>query len=103
MEVSVNMVKGHHDGDGVWFAHRLQALARHYVKFEQLPPELRGGFKKGMTHLEDEDVQAHACLWLRAQKLGNITPINFRQALNMDILPNLNIMLKRPLCICTAR
>lgn len=103
MEASANMAKGHHDGDGVWFARRLRALARHYVKFEQLPPELRGGLRKGTTHLDDEDVQAHARSWLRAQKLGSITPINFQQALNMDILPNLNIMLKRPLCVRTAR
>ncbi len=53
----MNMAKGYHDGDGVWFAHYLQALAQHYVKFEQLPPELQGGLHKGLTHLDDEDVQ----------------------------------------------
>jgi len=103
MEASINMAKGHHNGDGIWFARRLRALAQHYATFEQLPPELRGGLRKGSTHLDDEDVKGHALLWLQTQKPGSITPISFRQALNADILPNLNIVLKKPLCVRTAR
>ena|SRR5258708_5409968 len=40
MAVSIEMAKGNRDGDGAWFAHQLCALAQHYEKFGQLPPEL---------------------------------------------------------------
>ena len=102
MAVSIKMAKGNRDGDGAWFACQLRALAWHYAKFGQLPPELQGGVCKGVTHLNNEDVQGCACSWLWLQKPGSITPISFRQALNANILPNLNIELKKPLCVHTA-
>lgn len=48
-------------------------------------------------------VKAAARAWLTDQKVSSITPQNFAHGLNADILPSLNVHLKKPLCERTAR
>lgn len=48
-------------------------------------------------------MQDAAKKWLGQQKLGSVTPAIFQRALNNDILPSRNVVLKRPLSNRTAR
>ncbi|KAJ8507050.1 hypothetical protein ONZ45_g10532 [Pleurotus djamor] len=92
-----------HEKEGHWFARRLRALARHYQQYERLPDEKRGGARKGRTLLLHGGVEMAARAWLNAQKVGSITPRLFQDALNKEILPALDVSLKKPLCERTAR
>ncbi|KIK77474.1 hypothetical protein PAXRUDRAFT_28801 [Paxillus rubicundulus Ve08.2h10] len=74
----------HGTGSGVWFARRVQALARHYQIFKQLPVEKWGG-------------------WLLNFKAGEVTPRALQTVLNTTILPNLGINPKWPICEHTAQ
>ena len=65
--------------------------------------ERRGGARKARTLLLDETMKAMARDWLSSQKTGEVTPRRFQHALNSQILPSLNITLKKPLCERTAR
>ncbi|KAF9516301.1 hypothetical protein BS47DRAFT_1292541 [Hydnum rufescens UP504] len=100
---SVHLALSHHDGDGVYFARRVRALARHYQMYEQLPIDRRGGKRIGSSHLDDEDVEREAHSWLDSQKVGSVTSSNFCRALNTSIFPQLGIALKQPLSNRTAR
>jgi hypothetical protein len=53
--------------------------------------------------LLDERVKTAARGWLTSQKVGEVNPRRFQQALNTEILPALSITLTRPLCERTAR
>lgn len=103
MEASMIMADVHEIGMGPWLAHCIRYLGRYYREHEQLPPEHRGGLRKVTSRLYDEDVERVARTWLSQQKLGTVTPANFCDALNNEIFPHLNIVLKRPLCNRTAR
>ncbi|KIK52891.1 hypothetical protein GYMLUDRAFT_250871 [Collybiopsis luxurians FD-317 M1] len=59
--------------------------------FEQLPREKQGGLCTSQSLLSDENVRSAAQAWLTAQKVGNVTPQTFQQALNSEILPGLGI------------
>ncbi|PCH35242.1 hypothetical protein WOLCODRAFT_36273, partial [Wolfiporia cocos MD-104 SS10] len=100
---SLEIARQWHEGDGAYFARRVRALARHYQVFEQLPVEKHGGRKHSQSHLNDESVQTAARNWLTVQTSGQVTPRAFRSALDDTVLPALNIVLKRPLCVRTAR
>ena len=65
--------------------------------------EKRGGEKASRSLLLDERVKTSARSWLTAQKVGEVTPRKFQQALNQEILPTLSIVLKQSLCERTAR
>lgn len=101
--VSLEIARQWHEKDGTHFARKVRSLARHYQLFEQLPRERRGGARKGRTLLLDETLKATARDWLSSQKTGDVTPRCFQHALNSQILPSLNIALKKPLCERTAR
>jgi hypothetical protein len=103
IEASLEIACQWHEGEGVHFARRVRALARHYQVFEQLPVEQRGGQENALSPLKDERLQLAARQWLTAQNVGQITPQRFRHALNNTILPSLNINLVKPLCEWTAR
>jgi hypothetical protein len=102
MSASKEILCQWHEKEGVHFACRIQALVHHYQAFEQLPVECRGGKKNAQSLLKDEMVKAAARGWLTDQKVGSITPQNFTHGLNTDILPPLNVHLKKPLCERTA-
>ena len=93
----------HGKGEGVWFARRVRALARHYQVFEMLPIEKKEGNSNQRSWLQNESVQVHARQWLSMQETGKVTPRQFRNALNSTIFPSLNILPKRPLSERTAR
>ena len=85
------------------FARRIRALARHYQAFEELPKERRGGSRHARSLLTDETVKAAAYTWLTSQTIGSVTPELFTKGLNETVLPSLNITMKKPLCVRTAR
>lgn len=99
---SFEIARQWHEGEGVHFARKVRALARHYQIFEQLPEEKRGGDRSHCLLL-DERVRKAARAWLVAQPAGSITSRLFQHTLNTAILPDLSITLKRPLCERTAR
>lgn len=105
MGASFKIAEQWHEGTGSQrnFACHVRALARHYQVFEQLPMDKRGGSKNATSLLKDESVSTAAWSWLTEQKVGSITPQNFRHALNDTILPALGISTRKPLCERTAR
>ncbi|KIK38771.1 hypothetical protein CY34DRAFT_25514 [Suillus luteus UH-Slu-Lm8-n1] len=92
-----------HEGEGAYFARKVQALARHYQVFEQLPIEKRGGRENALSPLKDERLQLACRQWLTSQPIGEITPRKFQHALNNIIIPSLNTSLPRQLSERTAR
>ena len=56
-QVSLEIARQWHDGQENWFAWRVQALARHYQIFEQLPIKKCGGARKSRLWLYDEQVR----------------------------------------------
>ena len=98
---SIEVARQWHEGEGIYFARQIRALARHYQIFEQLPRENRGGTR---THslLLDERVKTAAMTYLTSLKSGQVSPRLFCQALNDKILPSLGLAVRRPLCERTA-
>jgi hypothetical protein len=90
-----------HEGVGTHFACQIWALAHHYQRFEQLPPEKQGG--KGHHSLfNNEGVQGAARAYLTALRTEDVTPMKFQHALNDQILPTLGYVLDIGLSECTA-
>jgi hypothetical protein len=102
IEASKEVARQWHEGSGVYFAQKIQALAHHYQIFEQLPKESCGGACKSQTLLADEQVKKAALDWLNIQTAGKVTPKKFQEALNATIIPTLLINLKQPLSERTA-
>lgn len=103
IDASLEIARQWHEGQGSHFARKVRALAHHYQVFEQLPLEKRGGYGNALSPLKDERVQLAAREWLMSQSIGQVSPKQFRHALNNIILPSLNINLAKPLCERTAR
>ncbi|KAJ7512570.1 hypothetical protein B0H11DRAFT_486251 [Mycena galericulata] len=103
IDASMLIARQWHDSEGLHFARKVRALARHYQLFERLPVERRGGERKSRSLLLDENLKTAARGWLMNQKVGTVTPQKFGRALNEEILPSLNITLAKALCERTAR
>ena len=102
MAASEQIAQQWHEGRGIHFARQIRALAHHYQRFEQLPPEKRGG-DGGHSLLNDERVQTAARTHLTGLPTGDVTPRQFHRALNERILPSLGYMLEVGLSERTAR
>ncbi|KAJ7692407.1 hypothetical protein B0H17DRAFT_839474, partial [Mycena rosella] len=89
IDASVQIAHQWYEGEGVHFARKVRALARHYQLFEELPVERRGGERKSRSLLLDETFKTAARGWLMGQKVGTVTPQKFMHALNEEILPAL--------------
>ena len=100
---STHMAIDCHDGDGAYFVSCIRALAQYYEKHGNLPIDQCGGYRKGLSCLEDPDVAAAVHAWLAKQSLKEMTPMTFCQALNTMILPDLGVALKHPLSHHTAQ
>jgi hypothetical protein len=81
----------HLENDGTTLARRIRALFRHFQTFGGLPAETRGGKRKGASYLDNEDVFLACRAWLMMQEIGTVTPLDFRVAVNIEILPRLLI------------
>ena len=103
LAASQEIARQWHEGEGTHFARRVRALARFYQLNEQLPIEKRGGNKKARSLILDETVKFATRSWLMNQKPGTVTPHRFCEALNTQVLPSINVVLKQDLCIRTAR
>ena len=79
----------HVENDGKTLARRIRALLHHFQTFGGLPAETRGGKRKGLSYLDNEDVFQGCRAWLLQQEIGIVTPENFRVAINTEILPRL--------------
>ncbi|KAJ7300705.1 hypothetical protein DFH08DRAFT_997826 [Mycena albidolilacea] len=58
---SIEIAQQWHKSEGIYFAHKVRALALHYQIFKQLPVERRGGERKSRSLLLDETVKTAAC------------------------------------------
>ncbi|KAI9448581.1 hypothetical protein H4582DRAFT_1796117, partial [Lactarius indigo] len=103
IRASEEIARQWHLGEGVWFAWRIRACARHYQTFEQLLHEHRGGYKNARTLLRDENVKKHSLDYLTSLPTGKVTPKAFQNVINTKILPDLGITTKQPLSTRTAR
>ena len=65
-----------HEGRGIYFTCQIHELACHYQRFEQLPPEKRGG-KGCHSMFNDEAVQMAARVYLTGLHTGDVTPMQF--------------------------
>jgi hypothetical protein len=81
----------HIENDGITLARRIKALLCHFQTFGGLPAETRGGKRRGTSYLDNEDVFQACRAWLIMQELGTVTPLDFRVAINTEILPRLLI------------
>jgi hypothetical protein len=63
MQASLEIAEQWHDSNGVWFARKVRALARHYQTFEQLPVEHRGGYRNARlpTYRKSDAEETPAC------------------------------------------
>ncbi len=102
INASLQIAEQWHEGKGVWFARRVQALARHYQMFEQLPVECRGGLMNAQSLLKDELVKKGVLNYLQNLPTGKVTPKKLRTAVNTIILPDLGINPKKPISVRTA-
>lgn len=84
-------MSNHVENDGKTLARRIRALLCHFQTFGGLPAETRGGKRKGTSYLDNEDVFQACRAWLMMQELGTVTPLDFRAAVNTEILPRLLI------------
>ena len=91
IQASVEIAQQWHEGEGKWFVCRVQALARHYQVFEQLPIEHRGGLKNVRSLLKDENVKKQTREYLTNLPTGKVTPKGLQNALNSEIFPELGI------------
>ena len=101
-QASLEIAKQWHEGQGNWFARRVQVLARHYQIFEKLPTEKHGGAENSRSWLHNEQVQTQTHNWLTSQKTGEVTLHKLCCALNDTIFPGMNISLKNPISERTA-
>lgn len=91
MDASMEIAAQWHNSEGVWFARKIRALARHYQIFEQLPVEQRGGYRNARTLLRDELVKKRILDYLQNLPTGKVTPKKLQIAVNTEILPDLGI------------
>ncbi|KAJ7064588.1 hypothetical protein C8F01DRAFT_936723, partial [Mycena amicta] len=90
-------------GSGRWLARRIRDIARFYVQFEHLPVEKRGGARLARSGLQDERVRTAVLEFLNGLPTGKVTPRILVRRVSNEILPNLDIHLKQPLSLRTAR
>ncbi|KAJ6546396.1 hypothetical protein DFH09DRAFT_1087719 [Mycena vulgaris] len=103
IQASLEIARQWHEGNGNHFARRIQALARHYQVFEELPVETRGGHANAKSLLNDESVQTACLAWLTKQAVGSVTHQKFREGVNSEILTALGITPKKPISERTER
>ena len=102
-EASLQIAQMHRSGEGIWFARRICELARHYQIFEELPIELRGGFRFSLSWLNDERVKTRVLLFLKNLPSGKVTPRALRKQVTDVIFPELGIQTKKPISLRTAQ
>lgn len=103
IQASIEIARQWHPGQGVWFARRVRALARHYQIFEQLPQERRGGVRVVRSWLHDEVVKRSVLDFLNNLPTGKVTPRSLQRQVNDVIFPEHGIKPEKPLSIRTAR
>lgn len=80
------------------FAQKVRTSAHRYRVLDKL-----AGWKLGRPSLLDIPlVHGEAIRWLTSLEVGQVTPRLFQQTLNANILPALDIHLKKPLSVRTA-
>ena len=99
---SKQIVEQWHEGCSIYFACQICELARHYQRFEQLPPKKRGG-KGRHSMFNDKAAQMAARAYLMGLHTGDVTPMWFQYTLNEWIFPTLGYVLEVGLSERTAQ
>jgi hypothetical protein len=87
MEASLLVARNNHRlNDGLTLARRIRGLFNYYRQWHGFPLETRGGKRDGRSYLDNEDVFLACQAWLVSKELGTITPNDFHNAVNQEIL-----------------
>ena len=81
----------HIKNNGTTLARRIRALLCHFQTFGSLLAKTRGGKRRGTSYLDNKDVFQACKAQLIMQELSIVTPLDFRVAINTEILPRLLI------------
>jgi hypothetical protein len=92
----------HRFNDGKTLARRIRGLFNYYRQWHGIPLEARGGKRDGISYLDNEDIFLACRTWLINQELGTISPNDFLNAVNQEILPRLLSIIERPIARSTA-
>jgi hypothetical protein len=87
----------HRLNNGHTLARRIRGLFIYYRQWHGFPQETRGGKRDGASYLDNEDVFLACCTWLINQELGTISPNDFLNAVNLEILPRLLTIMEKPI------
>ena len=103
MEASLLVARSNHRlNDGQTLARRIRGLFNYYRQWHGFPQEPRGGKRQDASFLDNEDVFLACRTWLISQELGTISPNDFLNAVNQEILPRLLTTMDRPIARSTA-
>ncbi len=91
----------HHSNDGHTLARRIRGLLNYYRQWHSCPQESRGGKRRGASYLDNEDVFLACRAWLINQELGTVSPNDFLNAVNQEILPRLLTVMDKPIARST--
>jgi len=83
-------------------ARRIRGLFNYYRQWHGIPQETRGSKRDGASYLDNEDIFLACCTWLINQELGTISPNDFLNAVNQEILPRLLSIMEKPIARSTA-
>jgi hypothetical protein len=88
MEASLLVTRNNHRlNDGLTLARRIRGLFNYYRQWHGFPLETRGDKRDGHSYLDNEDVFLACRAWLVSKELRTITPNDFHNAVNQEILP----------------
>ena len=92
----------HVKNDGITLARRIRALFCHFQRFSGLLAKIKSGKRKGGSYLDNKDVFQACKAWLIMQELGIVTPLDFRVAINTEILPRLLVSTYKDIALSTT-
>jgi hypothetical protein len=92
----------HRLNDRKTLARRIRGLFNYYRQWHSIPQETRGSKRDGASYLNNEDIFLACYTWLINQELKTISPNDFLNAVNQEILPRLLSIIEKPIARSTA-
>ena len=92
----------HRFNNGKTLARRIRGLFNYYRQWHGIPQETRGGKRDSASYLDNEDIFLACRTWLINQELGTISPNDFLNTINQEILPRLLSIIEKPIARSTA-
>jgi hypothetical protein len=103
IEASLLVARSNHRlSNGKTLARRIRALFNYYRQWHGVPLETRGGKRNGTSYLDNKDVFLACRAWLINQELGTVSPNDFFNAVNQEILPRLLTIMEKPIALSTV-